>query len=86
MIIELVHLGDYNFSMVTLLKFQDSYVFSHFKAMDRFLSVGPPVFFVIKGDLEYSDRYEQNKICSGAGCAPDSLGAQVARAARWSNR
>lgn len=61
-------------------------MFSHFKSMDRFLSVGPPVFFVIKGDVEFSDPYEMNKICSGAGCATDSLGAQIARAARWSNR
>ncbi|VDK73285.1 unnamed protein product [Litomosoides sigmodontis] len=65
---------------------EDSYVFSYFKSMDRFLSVGPPVYFVIKGDMEFSDPYEHNKICSGAGCATDSLGAQIAHAARWSNR
>uniref|UniRef100_A0A915PM62 SSD domain-containing protein n=1 Tax=Setaria digitata TaxID=48799 RepID=A0A915PM62_9BILA len=65
---------------------EDSYVFSYFKSMERFLSVGPPVYFVIKGDIEFSDPYEHNKICSGAGCAADSLGAQIAHAARWSNR
>uniref|UniRef100_A0A8R1XTT3 SSD domain-containing protein n=1 Tax=Onchocerca volvulus TaxID=6282 RepID=A0A8R1XTT3_ONCVO len=65
---------------------EDSYVFSYFKSMDRFLSVGPPVYFVVKGNIEFSDPYEHNKICSGAGCATDSLGAQIAHAARWSNR
>ncbi|MCP9257813.1 Niemann-Pick C1 protein [Dirofilaria immitis] len=60
--------------------------FSYFKSMDRFLSVGPPVYFVIKGEIEFSDPYEHNKICSSAGCAIDSLGAQIAHAARWSNR
>ncbi|VDM43668.1 unnamed protein product [Toxocara canis] len=65
---------------------EDSYVLSHFKARDRFLSVGPPVYFVVKGEVDYSDRYEQDKICSGAGCAYNSLGAQISRAARWSNR
>uniref|UniRef100_A0A0R3RZD1 SSD domain-containing protein n=1 Tax=Elaeophora elaphi TaxID=1147741 RepID=A0A0R3RZD1_9BILA len=65
---------------------EDSYVYSYFKSMDRFLSVGPPVYFVVRGDMEFSDPYEHNKICSGAGCAVDSLGAQIAHAARWSNR
>ncbi|KAL3989238.1 Niemann-Pick C type family protein [Acanthocheilonema viteae] len=65
---------------------EDSYVFSYFKSIDRFLSVGPPVYFIVKGDMEFNDPYEHNKICSGAGCATDSLGAQIAHAARWSNR
>ncbi|VDM95986.1 unnamed protein product [Thelazia callipaeda] len=65
---------------------EDSYVYFHFKSMDRFLSVGPPVYFVVKGDMQINDPYEINKICSGAGCASDSLGAQIAHASRWSNR
>lgn len=54
--------------------------------MERFLSVGPPVYFIIKGDIDFSDPYVQNKICSGAGCYQNSLGGQVAHAAVWSNR
>lgn len=59
---------------------------SHFKNMDRFLSVGPPLYFVLKGPFDYSDRNLQNLICSVGGCSDVSLGSQVAHAARWQDR
>ncbi|KAK0402230.1 hypothetical protein QR680_016217 [Steinernema hermaphroditum] len=65
---------------------EDSYVLEHFNNMDRFLSVGPPVYFVLKGNFDYSQRQVQNKVCSHGGCDEHSLGAQIARAAKWSNR
>uniref|UniRef100_A0A0N4ZPH1 SSD domain-containing protein n=1 Tax=Parastrongyloides trichosuri TaxID=131310 RepID=A0A0N4ZPH1_PARTI len=65
---------------------EDSYVLTHFKNTDKYLSVGPPVYFVIKGYYDYSRIDLQNKICNGIGCHNDSLGAQIARAANWKNR
>nr|QWX95805.1 NPC intracellular cholesterol transporter-like protein [Strongyloides stercoralis] len=65
---------------------EDSYVLTHFKNNDRFLSVGPPVYFIIKGYYDYSRIDLQNKLCSGIGCKSDSLGAQISKAAKWNNR
>ncbi|KAE9548636.1 hypothetical protein FO519_008148 [Halicephalobus sp. NKZ332] len=62
---------------------EDSYMLTHFKNMERFMSVGPPVFFVVDGIYNYSDRRLQNLICTGNGCHPDSLGAQITRATRY---
>uniref|UniRef100_A0AC35EV92 SSD domain-containing protein n=1 Tax=Panagrolaimus sp. PS1159 TaxID=55785 RepID=A0AC35EV92_9BILA len=64
---------------------EDSYMLTHFKNMERFMSVGPPVYFVINGRLSYEYRRVQNRICGGTGCDKESLGAQIARAARFSN-
>ncbi|KAH7727935.1 vacuolar membrane protein [Aphelenchoides avenae] len=65
---------------------EDSYALSHFKNMDRFLSVGPPVFFVLRGAYDFSDRDLQNLVCSVGGCSHNSLGAQIARASQWPER
>ncbi|KAI6244008.1 Niemann-Pick C1 protein [Aphelenchoides fujianensis] len=63
---------------------EDSYVFSHFRNMEKYdLSVGPPVFFVLKGSIDYSDPAVQNLICTGRYCSKNSLGAQLDRAARY---
>lgn len=67
-------------------KIKDSYVLSHFKNMDRFLSVGPPLYLVLKGPYDFSDRELQDMVCSVGGCSDLSLGSQVARAARWPDR
>ena len=51
-------------------------------AMDDYLSVGAPVYFVVEDGVDYTKVKEQNEICSGAGCDPGSLLAQVYRASR----
>lgn len=64
----------------------DSYVLRYFGALNDFLSVGPPVYFVVKGPYDYGVNESQNKICGGSGCDPYSLSTQVAQAAQWKNR
>jgi Niemann-Pick C1 protein len=65
---------------------EDSFVYSHFKNMDHYLSVGPPVFFIVKGMLDYSDHNVQNLICAEPGCSKYSLGAQINKATRYKQK
>ena len=65
---------------------QDSYVLRYFKSLAQFLSVGPSVYFVVKGPYEYGEAARQNMLCGGAGCYQDSLYGQVYSAAYWKNR
>ncbi|CAJ0583213.1 unnamed protein product, partial [Mesorhabditis spiculigera] len=51
-----------------------SYVVRHFDAMERFQSFGPPVYFVVKGELDYSDPKVQSALCTAGGCDPQSFG------------
>ncbi|KAK0079318.1 hypothetical protein PV325_001397, partial [Microctonus aethiopoides] len=60
----------------------DSYVLKYLDFMGKFLSMGPPVYFVITGGLNYSDTKVQNAICGGQRCNSDSLYAQIFTASR----
>lgn len=59
---------------------------AHFINMDRFLSVGPTVYFVIKGDYNFEEEIQQGLICSSVGCSTQSLGSQIATAAKFPER
>uniref|UniRef100_A0A915HZ61 SSD domain-containing protein n=1 Tax=Romanomermis culicivorax TaxID=13658 RepID=A0A915HZ61_ROMCU len=65
---------------------EDSYVLRYFHYMTSYLSVGPPVYFVVRGKLDYSKRENQNLICGSSGCKYDSLVGQIYTASLWSNR
>ncbi|KRX52476.1 Niemann-Pick C1 protein [Trichinella sp. T9] len=65
---------------------EDSYMLNYFKSMNQYLAVGPPVYFVLKGDFNYADVGMQNQICGSAGCNENSLYGQLFRAATYSNR
>ncbi|KAK9512612.1 hypothetical protein O3M35_000999 [Rhynocoris fuscipes] len=56
---------------------EDSYVNKFFEVMNEVLSMGPPVYFVLKSGLNLSSYSDQNLICGGIKCNSDSLLAQI---------
>lgn len=54
--------------------------------LGEYLSVGPPVYFVLKGKLDFSNLTAQNKVCGTVDCNIDSLSTQVYMASLLSNR
>ncbi|XP_064596791.1 NPC intracellular cholesterol transporter 1-like [Liolophura sinensis] len=64
---------------------QDSYVLDYFNSLNEYLSVGPPVYFVVEEGHDYTTANGQNAICGGNGCPEKSLLGQVYRASRRAN-
>ncbi|XP_018568156.1 Niemann-Pick C1 protein isoform X3 [Anoplophora glabripennis] len=56
---------------------EDSFVLKYFKYLKDYLSIGPPMYFVVKGGLNYSQPEAQNLLCGGQYCNIDSLVTQV---------
>ncbi|XP_063244336.1 NPC intracellular cholesterol transporter 1 isoform X2 [Bacillus rossius redtenbacheri] len=65
---------------------EDSYVLKYFQAMNSYLSIGPPMYFVVNGSVDYSRTEVQNMFCGGQHCNQDSLLTQVYLASRRSAR
>ncbi|XP_036321418.1 NPC intracellular cholesterol transporter 1 isoform X2 [Rhagoletis pomonella] len=64
---------------------QDSFVLHYFKALNKYLSIGPPVYFVLSSGLDFSKTFHQNLVCSGKFCNDDSVLTQVYLASRRAN-
>jgi Niemann-Pick C1 protein len=62
--------------------FQDSYVLNYFDAMDHYLRVGAPVYFVVQSGHDYTTEWGQNQICDSQGCPEQSVLGQVFQASR----
>ncbi|KAF2364310.1 Niemann-Pick C type protein, partial [Trinorchestia longiramus] len=56
---------------------EDSFVLKYFDYLNRFLSVGPPVYFVMTEGYDYTDTDNQNLICASGGCEQDSMLTQI---------
>ncbi|KAL0275291.1 UNVERIFIED_CONTAM: hypothetical protein PYX00_003193 [Menopon gallinae] len=57
---------------------KSSYLAKYFSDLKTYLSIGPPVYFVVKdSNLNYSDPKIQNLFCSFGGCLVSSLANQV---------
>lgn len=61
----------------------DSYVHRYLQAVSGLLRLGPPVYFVLKRGLNFTDPYHQNVICGGQLCYEDSLTTQIFLASRF---
>ncbi|PZC81097.1 hypothetical protein B5X24_HaOG213437 [Helicoverpa armigera] len=64
---------------------QDSFQTKYFQYLNRYLNIGPPVYFVVTEGLNYSDMDTQNMICGTRFCRPDSLSMQLYAAYRNPN-
>lgn len=64
---------------------EDSYMQDYFNAQRTDLRVGPPVFFVLKKGLDFSNETERRSICSSDGCSGNSLVSLISQASRSSN-
>ncbi|KAM6106798.1 NPC1-like intracellular cholesterol transporter 1 [Pterocles gutturalis] len=64
---------------------QDSYMLDYFSALNRYLAVGVPTYFVTTGGYNFSSPNGTNGICSSSGCDPDSLTHAIQYATRFPN-
>ncbi|CAB4064774.1 NPC1 [Lepeophtheirus salmonis] len=56
----------------------DSFVLKYFTFIEKYLSVGPPVYFVVdSSNVDLSLPGIQNKFCGGAGCSDESLNSLI---------
>ncbi|NWW75018.1 NPCL1 protein, partial [Climacteris rufus] len=51
----------------------DSYLLQYFSALNQYLAVGVPTYFVTTGGYNFTSEQGTNAICSSAGCDADSL-------------
>ncbi|XP_058815387.1 NPC intracellular cholesterol transporter 1 homolog 1b [Topomyia yanbarensis] len=52
---------------------KDSHLVKYFQFMADLLWMGPPVYFVLKPGLNYSNTEDQNVVCGGVLCDTDSI-------------
>ncbi|CAD6208835.1 GSCOCG00010663001-RA-CDS [Cotesia congregata] len=64
---------------------EDSFVLKYFKYLNSYLSIGPPMYFVVTGGLNYSNTFDQNLVCGGKYCNSDSVSTQIFIAAQQPN-
>ena len=60
----------------------NSYLYDYFEAMESFLNVGVPVYFVLEGPFPYQNEDARSLICGSAGCDLFGLSEQISRASK----
>ncbi|KAF2904777.1 hypothetical protein ILUMI_01402 [Ignelater luminosus] len=63
----------------------DSHVLKYFKYMQELLGIGPPIYWVTRGNLDFSNITVQNKFCGGVGCSDYSIATQLYTASTQNN-
>ncbi|XP_067640967.1 NPC intracellular cholesterol transporter 1 homolog 1b [Eurosta solidaginis] len=61
----------------------DSHVVKYFRYMTELLSMGAPVYWVLKPGLNFTLREHQNVICGGVECNNDSLAVKLYQQSRY---
>ena len=54
--------------------------------MAEFLSVGPPVYFVVKSGHNYTTHIGQNQVCGGHNCPENSVLDHIFKASLQPNQ
>ena len=60
----------------------NSYLYDYFEAMESFLNVGVPVYFVLEGPFPYQNEDARSLVCGSAGCDLFGLSEQISRASK----
>ncbi|XP_044253215.1 NPC intracellular cholesterol transporter 1 homolog 1b-like [Tribolium madens] len=64
---------------------EDSHVLKYFNFMNDLMGIGPPVYWVTKGKVDYSLPEYQARMCGGIFCESNSISTQIYRAYTQSN-
>ncbi|NWR94151.1 NPCL1 protein, partial [Furnarius figulus] len=64
---------------------EDSYMLQYFSALNQYLAVGVPTYFVTTGGYNFSSANGTNGICSSAGCDANSLTQTIQHATSFPN-
>ncbi|CAN8205612.1 unnamed protein product [Coccothraustes coccothraustes] len=64
---------------------EDSYLLQYFSALNQYLAVGVPTYFVTTGGYNFSSENGTNAVCSSAGCDADSLTQSIQQATLFPN-
>ncbi|KAJ8924000.1 hypothetical protein NQ315_006776 [Exocentrus adspersus] len=64
---------------------EDSHVLKYFQFMKELMGIGPPVYWVTKGPIDYFDPDIRNRACSGVNCSDHSVNTQLYMASTQSN-
>ncbi|KAL0279766.1 UNVERIFIED_CONTAM: hypothetical protein PYX00_001253 [Menopon gallinae] len=64
---------------------EDSYLVDYFTNLRDLLSMGPPVYFVVKKGLDFNNPLHVNSVCGTVGCKQTSLITYLTRASALEN-